>query len=110
MAIGLKKAEIADKVKTFQENKESIKAIKAENEKVFSDIKALEKENEDIKALLLVSTENGTKAVYFEDIKQTVYFTQNEKAYTENRLNIVDGKQEKPDATKKPYMTKASAK
>jgi hypothetical protein len=110
MAIGITKAEIADKVKTFQANKEAIKAIKAENDKIFSDIKALEKENDDIKALLLVSTENGKKAVYFPDIKQTAYFIQNEKAFTENRLYIVDGKQEKPDATKKPYMTKASTK
>lgn len=92
MAIGLSKAEVSQKVKTFQENKEKIKAIKETNKGVFDSINALENENDKLKAVFLVSTNNGEKAVYFEDIDKTLSFTKTPKSYVENRLNIADGK------------------
>ena len=92
MAIGLSKAEVSQGVKTFLANKEKIKDIKEANKAVFEDIKALENENDKLKAVFLVSTSNGTKEVYFEDIDKTLSFSQNPKSYVENRLNIEDGK------------------
>lgn len=98
MAIGLSKAEVSQQVKKYQANKEAIKAHKEKNKAVYDEEKRLEKECGEIKDVLFVSTQNGEKAVYFEDLNQTVYFSQTPKAFVENRLNIVDGKTTKPGA------------
>lgn len=109
MAIGLSKAEVSENIKTFQGNKEKIKSIKEANKDVFASIGKLETENEKLKAVFLVSTNNGEKAVYFEDIDKTLSFTKTPKAYVENRLNIIDGKATKAKGKIKlpAYATKS---